>query len=196
MLREEIVEIVEEYEPQDLSIATLCSHSSLQIFHGAKKEGFRTIGIAVRRIPSYYSLFPLGSPDEFMVIENMNQIQTIVEELQRKNTIIVPHGSFVEYLGWKNALTLKLPFFGNVKVLEWESDREKERDWFERANIKYPRIFAHGKEIDAPAIVKSHGAGGGRGYHVIMPGDSTEGMEGKLIQEYICLLYTSPSPRD
>ncbi|EQD42100.1 protein containing IMP biosynthesis enzyme PurP, partial [mine drainage metagenome] len=28
------------------TIATLCSHSSLQIFHGARKEGFPTLGIA------------------------------------------------------------------------------------------------------------------------------------------------------
>ncbi|HEV2449982.1 MAG TPA: DUF1246 domain-containing protein, partial [Thermoplasmata archaeon] len=27
------------------TIATYCSHSSLQIFHGAKQEGFRTLGI-------------------------------------------------------------------------------------------------------------------------------------------------------
>ncbi|MGD1060209.1 MAG: DUF1246 domain-containing protein, partial [Methanomassiliicoccales archaeon] len=35
-----ILKILSEYDPDEITIATVCSHSSLQIFNGAKKEGF------------------------------------------------------------------------------------------------------------------------------------------------------------
>ena len=35
------------YDKDKLTIGVVASHSSLQILHGAKKEGFRTLGIAV-----------------------------------------------------------------------------------------------------------------------------------------------------
>src|ERR1051326_6145654 len=47
------------YDPKDLTIATAVSHSSLQIFHGARLEGFRTLGIAAGgRDVRYYDAFP------------------------------------------------------------------------------------------------------------------------------------------
>ena len=36
-----IDEILDGYDLNDLTIATLCSHSSLQIFHGARKMGYQ-----------------------------------------------------------------------------------------------------------------------------------------------------------
>jgi len=47
-------------------IATLCSHSSLQIFHGARHEGLGTLGIAVGKPPRFYEAFPLARPDRFL----------------------------------------------------------------------------------------------------------------------------------
>ncbi|MCK4970325.1 MAG: DUF1246 domain-containing protein, partial [Thermoplasmata archaeon] len=35
------------YDLEDLTVATICSHSALQIFHGARQEGFNTIGITM-----------------------------------------------------------------------------------------------------------------------------------------------------
>ena len=40
--KEKIDEIVSSYK--DFKIATICSHSALQIFHGAKQEKIKTIG--------------------------------------------------------------------------------------------------------------------------------------------------------
>ena len=41
--KKRIDEILKDYDPENITIATLCSHSSLQIFNGAKKEGFKTL---------------------------------------------------------------------------------------------------------------------------------------------------------
>ena len=49
--KEDIQEILKGYDKDDLTIATICSHSSLQIFHGARQEGFKTLGICIGRPP-------------------------------------------------------------------------------------------------------------------------------------------------
>ena len=70
--RSRIASILDDYE--DITIATVCSHSSLQIFHGAREEGFRTLGIAVGKQPKFYDAFPLARPDEFLVVDAYKDI--------------------------------------------------------------------------------------------------------------------------
>ena len=45
--RERIGSILEGYDKKQIKIATICSHTSLQIFHGARQEGIKTIGICL-----------------------------------------------------------------------------------------------------------------------------------------------------
>ncbi len=164
--KKKIREILNGYDKKNLSIATVCSHSSLQIFDGAKKEGLHTIGICIGSPPKFYDAFPLGKPDEFLVIESYEKIGNCIEELRDRNAIIIPHGSFVEYVGAKNFELLEIPTFGNRKVLEWESDREKEREWLEGAGLVMPMPIKDPKEIVKPVIVKYHGAKGGKGFFI------------------------------
>ncbi len=167
MKKEKIDDMLASYDTKDLTIATVCSHSSLQLFHGAKQEGFKTIGIAVgeeRR--KFYDAFPHAKPDEFLMVEEYNQILDHTKELQEKNAIVIPHGSFVEYLGADQFLNLNLPTFGNRNVLMWESDRDKERSWLESAGLTMPREIKDPKDIKKPVIVKYHGAKGGKGFFI------------------------------
>ena len=162
----DIKDILASYDKKNLTIATVCSHSSLQIFNGARKEGFKTLGIAIGEKKRYYDAFPLGKPDEFLIVNNYKDILKYTEELKEKNVIIIPHGSFVEYLGADNFLKLNLPTFGNREVLLWESDRGKERKWLEGAGITMPQEIKNPKDIDKPVIVKYHGAKGGKGFFI------------------------------
>ncbi|MBU0496852.1 MAG: formate--phosphoribosylaminoimidazolecarboxamide ligase [Candidatus Thermoplasmatota archaeon] len=162
----QITDLLKSYDTRNLTIATVCSHSSLQIFNGAKKEGFQTLGIAVGGVKKYYDAFPLGKPDEFFIVDNYKDINKYTDELLEKNVIIIPHGSFVEYLGPKNFLKMRLPTFGNRQVLMWESDRVMERKWLEGAGITMPKEIKDPHNIDKPVIVKYHGAKGGRGFFV------------------------------
>jgi len=163
--KEHIMEIVGNYDLDNISIATVCSHSSLQIFDGARKEGFKTIGICVKQPPRFYDAFPMARPDEFIVVDSHQDIPNIVDELVAKNAIVIPHGSFVEYLGIKKFAELAVPTFGNRSVLEWESDREMEREWLEGAGIHMPRQIRP-EDINGPVMVKYHGAKGGRGFFI------------------------------
>jgi len=162
----DIKEMLSTYDKKNLTIATVCSHSSLQIFNGARKEGFKTLGISVGERKRIYDAFPLGKPDEFFTVDSYKDIIKYAGEIREKNAIIIPHGSFVEYLGAKNFLTLNLPTFGNRKVLLWESDRKKEKQWLKSAGITMPKQIKEPKEINSPVIVKYHGAKGGKGFFI------------------------------
>ena len=166
MAKKNVHDMLTSYDKKNLTIATVCSHSSLQIFNGAKKEGFKTLGISVGGKKKFYNAFPLGRPDEFFIVDNYKDILKYTEELREKNAIVIPHGSFVEYLGADKFLKLDLPAFGNKNVLLWESDRNKERKWLESAGLTMPKEIKDPKKIDKPVMVKYHGAKGGKGFFV------------------------------
>ncbi len=161
-----IRDMLTAYDLSELTIATVCSHSSLQIFNGARKEGFKTLGISVGEAKKFYDAFPRGKPDEFFIVDSYKEIVRRVEELREKNVIVVPHGSFVEYLGPELFLQMELPTFGNRDVLMWESDRQKERTWLEGAGLTMPEEITDPKKIDKPVIVKYHGAKGGKDFFI------------------------------
>ena len=164
--KDRIKRILDGYDKNNLVIATACSHTSLQIFDGARKEGFKTLGIAVGQKTKFYDAFPLGRPDEYFYVDSYTQLLDRVDELTRKNVIIVPHGSFVEYMTPKNFEELAVPSFGNRHVLDWESDRDKERKWLMSAGVEMPHKIDDPKMIDRPVLVKYDGAKGGRGFFI------------------------------
>jgi 5-formaminoimidazole-4-carboxamide-1-(beta)-D-ribofuranosyl 5'-monophosphate synthetase len=154
------------YDPGKLTIATVCSHSSLQIFNGARKEGFRTLGICKGKPPRYYEAFPLGRPDGFFPVHDYADLHDKADELLARNVVVIPHGSFVEYLGADEYARLGVPAYGNRHVLPWESDREKSRQWLTGAGVRMPDVIEDPRDIHRPVIVKYMGAKGGRGFFI------------------------------
>jgi len=72
--REKISGTLSSYDKKKLAIATICSHTALQIFHGARQEGIKTIGICTENRRKVYEAFPLGCPDEFLMVDDMKAI--------------------------------------------------------------------------------------------------------------------------
>lgn len=164
--KKRIDEILDGYDMQDLTIATLCSHSSLQIFHGARKLGFKTAGITISHDTRYYDAFPLAKPDKIFRYDDFSDMENSVKELHDENVIIIPHGSFVEYMGPKRFEDYEVPTYCNRAVLQWESDRAMERQWITSAGVDMPKIIDDAREISEPVMVKYHGAKGGRGFFI------------------------------
>ncbi len=157
--------MIEKYDKNKISVGTLCSHSALQIFHGARKEGFKTIGITTKERMKVYESFPLGKPDEFLIVNNFKDLESneTQEKLIEKNCVLVPHGSFIAYLN--NLKKIKVPFFGNKKGLIWESNRLKQEILFREAGVNTPRNYNLNElEDEKIYFVKFHGAKGGSGY--------------------------------
>ncbi|HTP55853.1 MAG TPA: formate--phosphoribosylaminoimidazolecarboxamide ligase [Thermoplasmata archaeon] len=146
------------------TVTTLCSHSSLQIFHGARTEGLPSLGISVGPPPRFYDAFPRARPDRFLSVPKVSELAHSTAALRDAGAVLIPHGSFVEYLGPEAFGELDVPVFGNRAVLGWESDRRKERDWLESAGVSMPERFEDASEVDGPVIVKYYGAKGGKGF--------------------------------
>ncbi|MBW3568638.1 formate--phosphoribosylaminoimidazolecarboxamide ligase [Candidatus Parcubacteria bacterium] len=148
---------------KDYKIGTLGSHSSLQILKGARDEGFRNIIICEKGRSQPYRSYRIA--DEIIEIDSFKDIVKLEQRLIDENVILVPHGSFfsaytdLSALNASNAL-----YFGNKKILPWEENREKQRDWLKKAGLKLPKIYKTPEEIDGPVIIKFFGAGGGKGF--------------------------------
>ena len=106
-------------------IATIGSHSALQVFKGAHDEGFKTIAVCKKGSERPYKMF--NSADEIISIDSYKDFPKIQNELIKKNAIVIPHGSFVTYMGYEEVEKLKVNYYGNKRILKWESDRHLER---------------------------------------------------------------------
>ncbi|MBI4235516.1 formate--phosphoribosylaminoimidazolecarboxamide ligase [Candidatus Peregrinibacteria bacterium] len=178
---------------KDYKIATLGSHTALQILKGARDEGFATVCICEKGRRQPYDSY--GVADEIIEIDNFKNFFEIEEQLMAKNAIIIPHGSFVAYIGAKRMMDVKMMHYGTKGILEWESDRNKEREWLLDAGIRIPKLFKNPEEIDRPVIIKFHGAMGGKGYFLanspkefyerFKDYEGKKGNEDYVIQEYI-----------
>jgi 5-formaminoimidazole-4-carboxamide-1-(beta)-D-ribofuranosyl 5'-monophosphate synthetase len=174
----------------DHVIVTLGSHTALQILKGARDEGFKTMCVCVKGQERPYQSYQVV--DEFIFVDSFRDYFKIEKKLLQRNAILIPHGSFVSQIGWQKIRDIKVMHYGTKGILEWESDRNKERIWLKNSGLKLPRIFKKPEEIDRPVIIKFHGAKGGYGYFIANnPAEFYEriknypGDEGFVIQEYI-----------
>jgi 5-formaminoimidazole-4-carboxamide-1-(beta)-D-ribofuranosyl 5'-monophosphate synthetase len=162
VLRDKILNVLNGYDKESITIATLGSHSALNILRGAKDEGFRTLCVCREKERIIYESF--GVADEILPINDFPNLlnEELQEELRIRNAIMIPHGTFNAYIGKLNEL--KIPIFGNRHLMAWETDREKQEKWLKDAGLKLPRTFENPEEIDRLVIVKYPGARGGKGY--------------------------------
>ena len=160
-----INQILNTYEKDKITIGTIGSHSALNIFKGAKEEGFRTVCVCKKDDELIYRRFPVT--DEIILVKDFRDILTaeVQEKLRKLNTILIPHGSFNAYLNLDEVTNaLQVPMFGNRNLLQWEIDREKQRTWLQKAGVRLPKTFDSPENIKELAIVKFPGAKGGKGY--------------------------------
>ncbi len=175
----------------DYAIATLGSHTALQILKGAKDEGFKTIAIVTPQTRRVFESFPVA--DELIEIPSFEDYFTIEDQLKAKNAIVIPHGSFVSYVGPEKIIqNMQAKYYGSKGILKWESDRSMERDWLKKAGLNVPKVFKNPEEIDRAVIIKFHGAKGGFGYFIAnSPAEFAErikefpGQNEYAIQEYV-----------
>ena len=165
--KEKILEILEGYDKDNITIATLGSHTSLHILNGAKEEGFRTAIVCEKGREVPYERF--GVADEFIMVDEFKDIvnEDVQQKLRDMNAIVIPHGSFVAYAGLDNVEDkFNVPMFGNRDILRWEAERDLERQLLVNGKIRIPMKYDDPSEIDRAVMVKFPGARGGRGYFV------------------------------
>ncbi len=162
---QDIAKILEKYDQTKLAVGTLGSHSSLNIFKGAKEEGFRTVCICKEKDAIMYQKYPVV--DELIIVKDFTELlsEKLQERLRKLNVVLVPHGSFTAYLSTEELTnSLKVPLMGNRKLLHWEANRKSQEEWLRQAGLRLPETFKSPDDIDRLIIAKLQGAKGGRGY--------------------------------
>ncbi|HEU16248.1 MAG TPA: DUF1246 domain-containing protein, partial [Nitrososphaeria archaeon] len=124
------------YDPGKLTVATIASHSAFQILLGAKREGLRTLALAPPGRGWFYSR--AWFVDEVWEVDPRD-LPSMADRLLSRSAVLVPHGSYVEYVGWRAALEIRVPTFGNRYLLEWEADQHRKMDLLASAGLRVPR---------------------------------------------------------
>ncbi len=158
-------EMLEKYDLAKLAVGTLGSHSALNIFKGAKEEGFRTVCVCTEENAILYKKFPLV--DEMIIVKDFTALlsKELQAKLRRLNVVLIPHGSFTAYLSTEQLTSsLYVPMFGNRQLLHWEANRKEQEEWLRKAGLRLPATFKTPDDIDRLIIAKLPGAKGGRGY--------------------------------
>jgi 5-formaminoimidazole-4-carboxamide-1-(beta)-D-ribofuranosyl 5'-monophosphate synthetase len=180
---------------EEITIATLGSHSALQILKGAKDEGFKTALVCLQKRLKLYNRFK-KLIDELIIVNNFSEIASpeVQEKLLNLNSILIPHGSLIEYVSLETIeKEFKVPIFGNKYILRWESDRVLKEKLLHEAGVRTPKMYSSIDEIDRTVIIKLPGAKGGKGYFLASGSEDTKNkirelglkMEDIFIQEYV-----------
>lgn len=150
-------------------IGTLGSHSALQILKGARDEGFQNMVVCLKGAAQPYRSYRVA--DEIIEIDAYPDVLNLEQQMINENTILIPHGSFFAAFGLDALNKSKVKYFGNKRILAWEEDRTKQRQWLKSSGLILPKIYHDPDDIDGPVIIKFFGAQGGKGYFLARNGD-------------------------
>ncbi len=172
----DIASLLKGYDLKNLTVAVLGGHSGLDVCHGAKKHGFRTLVIAQKGREKTYQRYLLrgkgenirGCIDEVIVVDKFQDVlkEDIQMKLRKMNTIFVHNRYFWVYFDdfSKVENDFNVPIFGSRTLLKLEERDQpyNQYDLLRDAGIRTPKIFKSAKDIDRPVLVKA--AEAKRGY--------------------------------
>jgi len=174
---EYVARALRDYDRRRLTLASVGSHSALEVASGARAAGLRSLVVTAKgRELTYTRYFAArsdaparGCVDE--VIELGSFAEILDDDAQRqllaRNVIFVPNRSFEVYLHQKYEYDeierrMLVPFFGNRFLLRAEERAEggaaegaDQYALMERAGIRHPKAFASAKDIDRLVMVKA-----------------------------------------
>lgn len=161
-----------KYDPDNLTLCSVGSHSALEVAAGARAQGLRNLIIVakgreqtyVRHFKRVEGAYARGCVDETLPVDAFSDMlgEQIQSEMLRRNVIFVPNRSFEVYLHQKHSYDeiergMRVPFFGNRRLLRAEERDEPVNQYaiMDRAGIRYPHRFARAAEIDRLVMVKA-----------------------------------------
>jgi 5-formaminoimidazole-4-carboxamide-1-(beta)-D-ribofuranosyl 5'-monophosphate synthetase len=159
MMKNEIAQIISEYQTENIHIGVLGSHSALEIASGARQEGLQTVVVCQKGREKTYTKYYGNLFDHVMMLDKFQDIvkPENVQKLNSLQTIFVPNRSFSVYAGYENIeKKFKVPMLGNRSMLRTEERNTPRNQHYllQQAGILTPKTFKSSEEIDCLAIVK------------------------------------------
>ena len=152
-------------DTKNITIATVGSHSALEVARGAKDEGFANVIICEKGREQTYAKYyktngEIGCVDDVILVDTFKDILNpeIQQQLIEKNAIFIPNRSFEVYINDYDAIEndFKVKMYGNKKLLRIEERGHKpnQYDLLDAAHIRYPKQFKKPEDINTLSIVK------------------------------------------
>jgi 5-formaminoimidazole-4-carboxamide-1-(beta)-D-ribofuranosyl 5'-monophosphate synthetase len=161
-----IKNILKNYDTKNITIGVLGGHSALDVCHGAKKLGFKTLAVCQKGREKTYDKYyktrsNKGCIDEVIVLNKFSDItkSKVQEELRKKNTIFIHNRYFWVYFDFKKIENdFKVPIYGTRSMLKLEERDVPKNQYYlmQKAGIRMPKIFKSSKNIDRLVIVKAN----------------------------------------
>jgi len=172
--RKVIQRLVDRYDPDNLKIGCVGSHSALDVCDGAIAEGYQTLVVCQKgRERTYANYFRAerdakghirrGMVDEIILLDKFMEIMepNIMGALVDDSVMFVPNRSFTSYVSMDAVEDdFMVPLVGSRNLLRSE-DRGGEKDYYwllEKAGLPYPEKVEDPKDINELSIVKFHHA--------------------------------------
>ena len=163
--------VLGRYDPQALTLCSIGSHSALEVAAGARAQNLRNLVITeVGRERTYAEHYfrrtdpPRGCVDATLALAKFSDILDpgVQARLLAQNVLFVANRSFEVYLRQRYTYAeieqgMRVPFFGSRTLLRAEERDEADNQYalLERAGVRYPKQFAHARDIDRLVIVKA-----------------------------------------
>ncbi len=173
--REDIGNILKKYDLNSLTIGVLGGHSGLDICHGAKEYGFRTVAVCQRGREKTYSQYYAARPhrggqkgcvDKVILVDKFRDIvlPEVQDKLRGMNAIFIHNRYFWVYCDFQEIEDKFLvPIFGSRGMVKLEERniyparggiKKNQYYLLRQAGIRIPKIFQSFHEIDRLVLVK------------------------------------------
>ncbi|MDG6228910.1 MAG: DUF1297 domain-containing protein [Candidatus Thermoplasmatota archaeon] len=163
--RKKIQDIADSYDQNDITIGVLGGHSGLDVSHGAKKQGFRTLAVCQKGREKTYKTYyrtrkdGRGCIDETIVLDSFSDITKpdVQQDLRERNTIFVHNRYFWVYFDFDDIEdNFQVPIYGTRGMVKLEERDVPKNQYYllKKAGIRFPKIYASPQDIDRLVLVK------------------------------------------
>lgn len=171
--QDDILEILKNYDPQNITIGVLGGHSALDVCSGAKKYGFKTVAVCMKGRDATYSKYyktrkdihspkgEIGCVDEVILVDHFKDIvkPEVQEQLRKLNTIFIHNRYFWVYCDFAEIEnSFKVPIFGSRELVKLEERDYPKNQYYllEKAGIRMPKIIRSGdSKMSAEDLAKA-----------------------------------------
>lgn len=160
----DIKKILKNYDKKKITIGVLGGHSGLDVCHGAKKQGFRTLAVCQKGREKTYDKYyksrgNIGCVDKTIILDKFADITKpkIQDQLRKENVIFIHNRYFWVYFDFNDIeKNFNVPIYGTRSMLKLEERDVPKNQYYllEKAGIKFPKILKNPKEIKQLVIVK------------------------------------------
>ncbi len=166
-----IKEILKKYDLSQITIGVLGGHSALDVCHGAKKYGFRTVAVCQEgREKTYQKYYKTkknkGCVDEVILVKKFSDVlkPAVQNQLRKLNTIFIHNRYFWVYFDKFSEIEkdFKVPIFGLRQGVKLEERDQPNNQYkiLQKAGIRIPKIIREGnskmKDADFKKALDKH----------------------------------------